>query len=250
MQKKEVSIIIVAFHAKEQLQKCLKSIPSDPQIEIIVIDNSNNNRGFGRACNEGAQQATGTYLFFLNPDTILCKDTVTLLLNKIKSDPTIGIISPQFLDGRNNPYGSYSKQPTFFTSVIRFSFLYTFLPKSLQKIVHPYDFDTYTKSKYVEAVSGAALFMEKDLFFNIGGFDSDYFMYWEDYDICQKVLQTGKKILFFSAAQIKHSGGGTSSDKKQTKKYFNESRKIFFYKRFGKIRGFLLTAFLELTEMI
>jgi GT2 family glycosyltransferase len=247
---KLVSIIIVSYNSKIELKHCLKSIPKNNSYETIVIDNTKINRGFSKACNLGAQQATGKYLFFLNPDTQLQSNTIRKLVKKISSDKKIGIIAPQLLDKQKKPYRSYSLQPRFLTAPILFSFIRSLLPKDIICTLHSYECDTLKETKYVEAVSGAAMMIEKKLFHTIGGFDEDLFLYWEDYEICKKVTVIGKKILYYSQAKLTHTQGGATKNKVKALQLFQQSRFIFFKKRFGIIYSLCLEAFLRLTEKI
>lgn len=247
---KELSIIIVAYKAKRTLERCLASIPKNKQYEVIVIDNTYDNKGFSKACNLGASQAIGKYLFFLNPDAQLQPDTTQKLLQKIKQNPELGIIAPQFLNAQHVPYLSYSKQPTFFTFPIRFSFIEKFLPRKIICALHSYECDTLSEEKYVEAVSGAGLLIEKKLFEKIGGFDEDFFMYWEDYVICQKVSEQNRKILYYPTAQLVHLGAGTTINKKVAKEYFQKSRFIYLRKKFGLLYAMLVEGFLRLSEAL
>lgn len=247
---KAVSVIIVAFHAKDKLKRCLASIPKNKNIEVIVVDNSVNNRGFGKACNVGAKKAKNELLFFLNPDTQVFPDTISLLADKLHKDEDVGIISPQFLNDKKQPYLSYTTQPTALTSLFRFSFIQVLLPRFLQKLSDPLQFDSPTQEKFVEGVSGAAIMISKKLFNDIDGFDERFFMYWEDFDICKKVLIKDKKILFYPAAKIIHSLGGTTKDSKVAQKYFVESRYLYFKKYFGSVNAYCIEGFLRSAEKL
>lgn len=243
-----VSIIIIGYKNKQALQTCLASIPKNSSYEIIVIDNTIENRGFAKGCNLGAARAQGKYLFFLNPDTVLNPDTLERLLAGLQADDSVGIIAPSFVDDNHLPYRNYSVQPTRINTPFLFSSLKKIIPVSLLHRLDPYTSDSLTEKKYVEAVSGAALCIEKKLFMSIGGFDEEYFMYWEDYDICQKVLDVGKNILFFPAAQLIHSNGGMTRDKKTSQQVFVAARAKFLKKRFGLFYALIVENFIRLTE--
>ena len=98
MKRKKVSVIIVDYKSKLKVQRLVKSLPHNSQVEIIIIDNSKVNRGFAKACNLGAKQAQGEYLLFCNPDVIFLPSAFKLMFTKMESDSRIGIIGPQLLD--------------------------------------------------------------------------------------------------------------------------------------------------------
>lgn len=249
MKKKKVSCIIVSYKDTAHVQKCVASIPVDSAIEVIVADNTTDNRGFAKGCNVGASQAQGEYLFFLNPDTRLLPQTITKLVTALENDPTIGIIAPQLLNAEKKPYLSFTRQPRWYSTPIVFSFVNKIWPHNPISKWHFYQDTSLNTQLKLEAVSGAAFMISKELYTQIQGFDEQFFMYWEDYDICQKVTQQHKNIFYFPEAQCIHYGSGSSSEKKNTTKYFLDSRKYFFTKYFGPVYARLLEWWLQLPQL-
>lgn len=246
--KKIVSCIIVAYKNEKALKRCLASIPPEPTIETIVIDNTVHNLGFSQGCNLGAQKAEGEFLFFINPDTVLFPDTIQKLLTALTSDASIGIVAPQLVSLEKKPYLSFTRQPRWFSTPIVFSVFNKFFPSNPISQWHFYTSNSLEEPLFLEAVSGAACMISKKLYTQIQGFDPSFFMYWEDYDFCQKVLDAGKKILYFPTSKIIHQRGGSSQNIDETKKYFLQSRKIFFKKRFGPLYARVLEWWLQLPE--
>lgn len=245
-----VSIIIVSYNSAESVKKCINSIGKNQRYEVIVVDNTENNRGFSTACNIGARTAKGSYLYFLNPDTIVTPESIEKLLEAIEFDPQIGIVAPQLLNERKEAYRSYSIQPRWYSFLILNSFVRDYLPQKILLELDPYQNDTLQNSKNVEAVSGAALLIRKKIYEKIGGFDTDFFLYWEDFEICKKVLDLNLKILYQPKAKIIHSGGGATKDKVAAQKLFQLSRYIFMKKRFGVIYAVISDLLLRLSEAI
>ena len=117
-----LSIIIVSYNVKNYLRQCINSIYSSKNInnfEVIVIDNHSfddsslmikdkfpdvkliqncKNLGFSKAINQGIKLATGKYLCFLNPDTLIQNDTFSKLTNYMESDSSIGCIGPKIIN--------------------------------------------------------------------------------------------------------------------------------------------------------
>lgn len=248
--KPTVSIIIVSYNSAESVKKCIASIGKNPRYEVIVVDNTDNNRGFSAACNIGARTAKGMYLYFLNPDTIVTPESIETLLETIESDPQIGIVAPQLLNERKNAYRSYSIQPCWYSFLILNSFVRDYLPQKILQELDPYQNDALQIAKNVEAVSGAALLIRKGIFEKIGGFDTQLFLYWEDFEICKKVLELNLKIFYQPEAKIIHTGGGATKDRAAAQKLFQQSRYIFMKKRFGTIYAVVSESLLRLSEAI
>lgn len=253
----EVSIIIVYYHAKEELLNCIKSIiENKPRVsyEIIVVDNdkrkraetelkqnfpsikyikSKKNLGFGSGVNLGAKRAKGKYLFILNPDTIVNRHAIDLLVAGIKSKDT-GICSPQLLDKKGNvlPF-QCSQTLTPIRGLLAHSLINRLFPNnpiSREFWISSWDRKTI---KEVEAIQGSALMIKSKLFHELGGFDESYFMYFEETDLCLRVKKSGKKILFEPKAKIIHLEEKSTTNKKLSKRIFKDSRSYYFKKNFG-----------------
>jgi GT2 family glycosyltransferase len=242
------SIIIVNFKTKKLTADCLDSVLANCRgdFEIIVVDNNSadgsadylgrrfgsrvkiiplsDNLGFGRANNEGEKKSQGSFLFFLNSDTIITSD-VLAEFTACFNDPDVAVVAPRLIlpDGRPQP-DSLSKFP---------DLLNTLMGK----------FNISPNEQGAEWVSGAALAVKKSVFDEIGGFDEKFFMYFEDVDLCYRVKKTGKKIKIAAGAAVTHLGGKSIADNAVRKKYYYQSQDYFFRKHFGVIPEVLLKLF-------
>lgn len=215
-----LSIIILTYNSAGSIKECLdaifKKIP--PNSEVIVVDNNSEdetikllkeyplvklilndeNRGFASGCNLGAKYAVGEYLLFLNPDTKVKDEAISKMLDLIKGDDSIGLVAPQLTtDGKVQ--SSIRKLPTI-GGVIK---------EYLLGKKHAYS-EYYVDTKHpveVEAVYGAAMMLNKQVFEQIKGFNEKYFLYYEDLDLCKKVRSLGLKIIYLPTAQIAHRVG-------------------------------------------
>jgi len=206
--KIEVSIVIVHYKVPRRIIACIESIyNSSPKVpcEIIVVDNdekpilgkilkgkfpeciyiaNNKNLGFGAANNIGAKQTSGTYLFFLNPDTIVYPKTIETLIQSLKKEKNIGAVAPLFLNPKGKPYplqGTTTLTP--FNSLFAFSFLNTIFPHN--PVSSKYWLHNWNKKtpKEVDVIPGTAFVISRKLFFNIGQFDEQYFLFFEEHDL-------------------------------------------------------------------
>jgi len=236
----KLSFIIVNFQSEKYLARCLFSVKEkvlNMEYEIIVVNNdkalkaslpkeirlinSEKNIGFGAACNLGAKDAQGEILCFLNPDTEIISENIGGLMQEF-NNASIGIIGPKLVDEKNNTQEWIAGKEITVWSTLLNNFGY----KRDKKI--------WESAVPVECawVTGAAMFIRKDAFQKLGGFDEKFFMYFEDIDLCRRARHLGHKVLYFPEFIIKHFGGKSFTDKKKQKKYYHTSQCRYFKKRF------------------
>ena len=250
----DISIIIPNYQSEHYLPSCINSllIHMDNKMlyEIIVINNdlnkistisanenirvieNNNNDGFAKACNKGAAFARGKVLFFLNPDTKFESGNIADLINAF-SDSTVGIVSPQLLTPNNRiqPWSSGYK--------------ITLLEIILNKLglVRSKKLWQKNTSAVPAWISGAAMAINKNLFEKIKGFDENFFMYFEDVDLCKRVADESLTMLILPSVQILHLGGQSFSSSIQQKKYYYASQDYYFKKHFSLFSVLMLKIF-------
>ncbi|PXV63121.1 hypothetical protein CLV62_1153 [Dysgonomonas alginatilytica] len=253
-----VSIIIVNYNTEKFLENCIVSINKytrDVNYEIIVVDNnsekgsvssliekypavrfhfSEENHGFGRANNIGASIAKGEYLFFLNPDTLLINNAVFLLYEYLKGNPQVGICGGNMYRGDMTPASSFYD----------IDFL-TYEYKIIFNIKRYPGFNYTTGPNEVKVIVGADLFIRKSVFFEFGGFDKDFFMYFEEVELCYRLRKANYKIVSVPAAEIIHLQGGSAENKNEElgKWSYREhwySKFLFFSKTKGKLQTKIL----------
>jgi GT2 family glycosyltransferase len=236
-----LSFIIVNYQSEKYLKNCLSSIKEkilNLNYEIIVVNNSGirleveppgevrvmntgKNVGFGAANNIGTKEAKGEILCFLNPDTEIISSNINDLLGEFGKDDKLAIIGPRLLTGDNEvQQWSAGAEVTLWDIVLN-----NFGIKRSKKIWE-------SPGKIGCAwVSGAAMFIQKEVFEKIGGFDENFFMYFEDIDLCKRVRLAGYKVLYFPEFTIKHFGGKSFGiDKKKQKRYYRKSQWRYFKK--------------------
>lgn len=237
-----LTIQIVNYNSRDNLRTCLQSIQENvsncENIQIIVINNDekklenipdklrieliekNENIGFGKAHNLGFRIAKGEYILILNPDTKIFPLTIEKLLDAFSVDEKIGIIGPAFMGEKGiseEEYFGLRKTPL---SMIWMKIL------CRKKLESENIFET-------DWVSGGAMMIKKDLFSELGGFDENYFMYFEDVDLCLRAQKKGWKIAVHPKAKIFHKSGQSFSDSRKKKKYYYDSQIYYIKKNFG-----------------
>lgn len=232
MQAPDVSILFVNYNTSRLINDSIRSIFEkvvDIDYEIIVVDNATeplekvieaaadervhllqlpSNVGFGLANNAAAEIARGRNLFILNPDTVLINNAVKILCDYLDSHPDTGICGGNLFNADLSPNFSLNH----LTPGILFELddLFRNLPAKILYGDSAY-FNTSDRPINVPFITGANLMMPAKLFRAVGGFSSDFFLYYEDTDLCRRVREAGYKLTSVPAAKIIHLEGGSAN---------------------------------------
>lgn len=233
----KVSIVIPVYNQCKYTKNCLEAIESNTKkeiYEVIVVDNASsddtqaflasyarkskiirneNNLGFAKACNQGAKAARGKYILFLNNDTIAQKNWLHEMLKTIEADPSIGVVGSKLLF----PDGTIQHAGVVIAASGFGYHLYRGLPGNAPCANIRREF---------RAVTGACLMIDRDLFHEIGGFDERYINGCEDTDLCLRVIQNGRSIVYNPRSVLIHHEG--QSENRESKMDYN--RKLFLSK--------------------
>lgn len=228
-----VSIIIVNYNTVDYLRECLSSIYTYSQEtpEVIVVDNASQdgscemvrnefpqvsliqsptNLGFGVANNLGVTHATKPYVLLFNSDAYLITDTPKILTDYLDEHPDVSCVCPRVV----LPKTGVVQAKTFgFRPALKNIFMQCM---GLNRIFPKYplfqgtdgDF-RWAKEMEVGWVSGVCMCIRKHDYVNSGGFDTRFFMYCEDVELCMKLAKYGK-IVLYDTVDIVHYGGASS----------------------------------------
>lgn len=240
-------IIVIDNNSSDDSCKMMQSL--FPNITLIK---NKENLGFPKGNNIGVSQAKGEYICILNPDTVVSEDTFTKILNFIilsaVEEPNQEYDTPNSkLQTRNSKLGIIGCKLIDGTG--------KFLPESKRGIPTPYVaftkiFGLYKISnifgKYyaqhlnenqsgkVAILVGAFMFMKRELYNEIGGFDENCFMYSDDIDLSYMAIKKGKTNYYFHETTVIHyKGESTIRDSKYIKR-FQEAMNFFYKKHFSK----------------
>jgi GT2 family glycosyltransferase len=222
----DISIISVCYKSDAVIGDMVASIPAE--CPIILVDNggSNNfdqtsfpptvsivrleeNAGFGRGCNAGAAAARTSWLLFLNPDARLSSGAIEALIETARRHPDSSAFNPRIATADGSAYFK------------RRSYL---LPKREYMARGWPETDCQ-----IPILSGAAIFVSKEKFNTVGGFDPNIFLYHEDDDLSLRLRQLGP-LMFVRNALVTHSAGhssGRSSDIAYLKGYAMAQSRIY-----------------------
>jgi len=241
-EKVDLSIIIVSYNTKDFLKKCLESLNSDD--EIIVVDNNSSdgsvemvkriktsktqnikiignkkNLGFAKANNIGLRKSSGRYILFLNPDTIVQKDTLKTMIKFMDENPKVGAATCRVeLTNGQLDQACHRGFPTVWNAFCYFSGLEKLFPKSKIFAGFSLSYLPLDKIHEIDSGVGAFLIVRREAGEPLGWFDEDYFWYGEDLDFCYRLKQKGWKIMFVPTTKIIHWKGAASGIKKYSQK--------------------------------
>ena len=221
----DISIIIVNYKVKEYIIPCIESIykytSKSLRYEILVIDNNSNdgsidaiksqfsdakiyenteNIGFSKAVNQGAETAIGKYIFILNPDTKLIEDSISILFTFLEKHETVAVVGPAIVTESGIKQQSYWKEPTLINTILSIYHL------DFLNYKKNYRNEIGDKTILVDAISGGAFFVQRDVFQNLNGYHPNLF-WMEDIDFCTKVRKLDNKIIYYPETKIIHYGG-------------------------------------------
>jgi GT2 family glycosyltransferase len=231
-----ISIIIVSYRCWDRLSLCLQSIISQDlkDLEVIVVDNNSadgkaenfitqfpdfrfmlleDNEGFAKACNRGAKEASGEWLLFLNPDTILQPDNLSRLLRKAEINPDwkmIGIRQLNEAGKDTHPHGIFLKWWNVWAPVRSMERLMKGKKSSKQYL-------STASVAYPDWISGSFVLIRKNDFEILGAWDERFWMYCEDMDLSKRAADKSWLRVMYNEIQCVHSHGGSSRIDPQTK---------------------------------
>ena len=230
MSYQNITVVIASFHSSEKILKCLNSI--DQNIKVIVIENSNDqnlkkkivsdyknvevilsesNLGYGCANNLGLLKVKTNYALIINPDVILKKNAITNFFLTIQKVPNFGIIAPI---SKNEKYQNFNLK----------------LDNQL---------------KEVENVKGFAMFLNMKSIKEVGFFDTNFFIYFEEIDLCKRLRSKNIKIYIDPTIETNHLGGASHNVRLNTQMELSRNwhwmwSSFYFHKKhYGYVSAFL-----------
>jgi N-acetylglucosaminyl-diphospho-decaprenol L-rhamnosyltransferase len=257
----ELSIVIVSFNARADLERCLSSLDQSPPAashEIIVVDNAStdgsaqaarawpnvrviespSNRGFAAANNIGIRQSTGRALLLLNSDTTVPKGALDGLLVELDRHPDAAAAAPRLVDGAGRAELSFG------------SMIAPLNEWRQRRLMRGLERGDPAVRELVEAmtrqerapdwVSGACLLVRREDAEAVGLIDERYFMYIEDVDFCAALRARGRRILFTPAVEVVHLRGRSAATAPEaTRAAYRRSHLAFYEKHHPALAPFL-----------
>lgn len=253
----DVSVIIVNYCTAGLVAEAVESVVRLTQgvsYEVLVVDNaspdgsgaelqtryarsgavkvilSEKNLGFGGANNLGFSQAQGRNIFLLNPDTVLLNDAVSVLSQCLDDNEGVGVCGGNLFTAEGQPASSFKR---LFPSVsAELSSLMCHIPERLC-YGRNVTFNHTGRDLDVAFIVGADLMIRRTLAEQLGLFDTAFFMYYEETDLCRRVKDLGYAVRSVPAARICHLEGKSISNLDRKAEINFRSRSIYMNKHHG-----------------
>jgi N-acetylglucosaminyl-diphospho-decaprenol L-rhamnosyltransferase len=238
-----VSIIIVSFNARADLERCLESLHAAPPAvphDIVVVDNAStdgsaaaarrwpdatvieagSNAGFASANNVGIRASSGANLLLLNSDTIVPAGAIDRLLAELDRHPDVAVVGPRLVDAGGRAELSFGRMIGPLNELRQ------------KRRARGSAVDRLTRQEhYPDWVSGACLLVRRADAEAVGGLDERYFMYAEDVDFCAAIRARGRRVLFTPSVEVVHlRGRSAASAPAATRAAYRRSQLAFYEK--------------------
>lgn len=242
--KPAISCIFVNYHSASFLRASLESLSASEEgidYEIILVNNDKeeakeiqslqkqfqtkridafHNPGFAAGANLGAALAAAPLLFFINPDTLWRKPFFKEIISDFEQNTTLGILGIA-LDSPEE------WKKTINTKLLRFPGISFF----------------DSKPEKDEWVSGGALFIRKEIFERLNGFDERFFLYFEDMDLCKRAGENNYQVFLDTQHTLTHFSGQSHKGRKSQKKFYDQSLYRYIEKHWSKAQSTLFKNF-------
>ena len=247
-----VAVVLVTYESAEHLPACVASLPpaaAPHDVELVVVDNASRddsvgiarslgakvvenprNLGYSEGVNRGAAETAAPWLLVANPDTLLAPGSLARLIETASADPRIACIGPRLrnLDGSDYPTGR--RFPSLLVGGLHALLAPVWPGNPATRRYHLASIDRTVPAK-VDWVSGACMLLRRSAFDEVGGFDSAYFMYFEDMDLCLLLARAGWKVVLEPRAIVDHVGGGSTRAAPYRKVLNHHRSTLRFYRR-------------------
>ncbi|MEO7965740.1 MAG: glycosyltransferase family 2 protein [Gemmatimonadaceae bacterium] len=219
-----IAVTIVNYNTVGFLRDCLVTVRAAGADEIVMKDNgstdgsvemverefpevrvldSRDNPGYGAASNRAIAACDAPYVLLLNSDTLLARDTLAVLADHLDAHPLAAIVGPRL----HNTDGTLQRSAHGFPRPATWRPIVRRIPglRDRSLLTWPHD-----QPRLVQWVKGAALAIRRTAFDRVGGFDPDFFMYFEETDLCYRLIEAGWEIHFSPATTVVHKGGAST----------------------------------------
>jgi N-acetylglucosaminyl-diphospho-decaprenol L-rhamnosyltransferase len=248
----DLSIIIVSFNARADLERCLASLHQAPPTashEIIVVDNhsadgsadaarrwrgvhvveTGANLGFARANNVGIRASRGENLLLLNSDTIVPAGAVDGLVEELRRDESVAVVGPRLVDAAGRAELSFGRMIGPFNE-LRQKVLVRGQQRNVAVIAALVDRAT-SRPRFPDWVSGACLLVRRHDADAVGLLDERYFMYVEDVDFCAAIRARGRRVRFSPAVTVAHLRGRSAATARAATDAAYRHSQLAFYEK-------------------
>jgi len=265
-----LSVVIPSWNTKDYLAACLASLAAadKPACEVIVVENASTdgslellrtrhpevqlivnarNEGFARGCNQGLRVARGRYVLLLNTDTEVASDALALLVRYLDQHPDHGAVAPRLVHRDGTTQRTVQEFPTLKTALFFSTPLERWFPDSRElRRYFLRDWDQ-TSSRDVDQPPAAVLCLRKAMLDQIGLFDEDLWLFYNDVDLAKRMRAAGWKTHYLAEACVVHHVGGSTSKFADFVATWQRDRLRYYRKHHGRLGAWWLKACVTFT---
>lgn len=269
----DIAVIIINYNSTDYTLECVATVvektPDDVSYQVIVVDNNSEfpeyqklkdnfpvadhlslhrsdiNTGFGGGNMFGANFANASYLLFLNNDALLLNDALSILKKFMDEHPEVGVCTAQNFDEHNRFVPSFDHNKGIRRLLFGRGYLEKINPKK-----YPKRKQTYSEPLEVNWVNGAFMFFRNEAFKTAGGFDTNIFLYFEEMDLCHRLLENGYTSVLVPEAKIMHYQGVSIGKSKVINKEAYRSYLYVIRKNHGLIKYVFIKSYLCLVLLL
>jgi N-acetylglucosaminyl-diphospho-decaprenol L-rhamnosyltransferase len=252
-----LSIVVLSWNTRELLAACLASlraVSGELPLQLIVVDNASEdgsadmvaerfpeahlvrnprNDGYAIGNNLGAALARGEHLLLLNSDTEVAPGVLPALVAFLDSHPGHGACAPRLVHPDGTPQRSCKTFPTLRTAVFFDTIFDRWFPGN--RVLPWYfmkSFD-HLSSRDVDQPPGAAFLVRRALWEELGGFDPELWLFFNDVDLCRRLHERGHRIAYVAEVAILHHEGQSTSQFPAMGAIWHRNRLSYYRKTFG-----------------
>ena len=227
----QIEIIVIENHSQDDSIGILRNSLGDE--ENVQLGEAPKPLGYGKGNNYGFRYATGDFILVINPDNRLEENGLARLVQELRDNPDIGIISPKLVFPDGTVRDSFRRFPRFSDSFIRRTFLRRFFGKRIE------EYSSYERDPKgpldVDWVAGACFLLHRDLYAELEGFDRRFYLFFEDIDLCRRtwerklrVVLDPRIIAYDSKVRLSAGGIGAFFTKKTVRIHVASAIKYFW----------------------
>ncbi|SIS69515.1 hypothetical protein SAMN05421766_103437 [Zobellia uliginosa] len=239
-----IAIVILNWNGEVLLERYLPSVIQYSEgADIYVVDNASTdasvafiaenyptvkviqnteNGGFAKGYNDGLKTIDADVYCLLNSDVEVTEGWLAPIEKAFNDHQEVAIIQPKILDLMRQDHFEYAGAAGGFIDQLGYPFCRGRIFQELEKDQGQYD-DTIE----IFWATGACMFIKKEVFWDLNGFDESYFAHQEEVDLCWRAKNQGHKVLYVGAAKVYHLGGSTLSNMNPKKTYLNFRNSLF-----------------------
>ena len=224
---------IVDNHSPDESAASLRQALAD--LTNVHLVEAPNNGGFGYGNNQIIDRVlkgeiAADYVYLLNPDAIPAPGSIALMVDYLDKHPEVGVVGSGLTNEDGTHTDSMFRFPSFLSEI---ESALAFGPTSVMLRSYKQPLGDLREAGPVGWVAGTSMMIRADVLRAVGGFDEDFFLYWEEVELCHRISRAGFEIHGLPTAKVRHVGGistGMHRADRRLPDYWHESRNLYFQK--------------------